>query len=99
VQRPSNLGYLFINCVTPEIASRFVWAIYDYDFPDRTANKPVRATMATTQGVKANVQNLVASWRKNKSARASYRTNDVYMRQGAEWQPVPIEQLRHHSLM
>jgi len=98
VQRPSNLGYLFINCVTPEIASRFVWAIYDYDFPDRTTKKPVRATMATTQGVKANVQNLVASWRKNKSMRA-FRTNDVYLRNSAAWQLIPIEQLRFNPVM
>jgi len=91
-KRKSNLGYLFVNCATPDIAGTFARRIQNYQFAERRGPKPVHATLASCQGVRPNVANLVTSWRKTKRLRKT-RANAVWLRLDEEWQVIPVEKL------
>jgi hypothetical protein len=92
LKRKSNLGYMFVNCLSPEIASRLAVAMFDHQFSARRSSKPVHATLATTQGVSPNVELLIHSWRKTKRLRKS-RANLVWLRKDCDWTAASVEKL------
>ena len=86
--QPLSLGYVFVNCVRPEIASKVVARIFGHDFGMRRGSKPVHAGIAKVQGAEANMQHVQAVSREKLRSRGfSRRTRffNFYRREGTGW--------------
>lgn len=69
VRNNANVGYAFINFVSPEELQRFTKDFDDYQFSRAGSRKLAKVNTATVQGLRQNVQNLL----KKKVAQGQYR--------------------------